>query len=332
MKPNSTLSVLLLLCLAAKTVHAGLPWAKKAQFSKAGLGTVKVSPPTRNEVIGTEGLPDTTGGMLPFRKWQDSTLVTLLKDASSQENTALVFGGAALAGGLTCAVAPGVALSVMGGTDVDKDSVSGLFCELIGSVDVGSAITIVSLMSGTAMPRAVGFGLLPRIVMVAKNLISGKFERQGCTKWKRIVTKLAIGSVVTTSLISGCGSPDTTIKVIAGVEMLVGAIANFKPSKLLKSTQIDIDTEDNRQAKAILKGLGQELFCHGVYIGCLASGCAPLNALGWYAASGTAVMAQTVASKDCFYEDLGFTKKSVAVMGAFAGAAALRLLQGEDEA
>jgi len=247
----------------------------------------------------------------------------------SKDNLSTLFAGTALANGLVLVLSPDAAFQLYGGT-IEKESLGGFFAELLGSVNIGLAATAVLLAQKpeVSLAKAVGLGLLPRLLVGTKSLITGKIGRIGFkSKVKRVAGKLSFAALIIASLLLEKGMPDVTLKIIAGVETLVGLLITLSPEKVVKTADIDVTSDDYKIAKTMLGCLGQALASHGLYVACLAAGCTPVKALGVASVSVAVNQLYTVATKR--NEDLGMPQSPFVGYAIFTAGIAAKLLCGE---
>jgi hypothetical protein len=89
-----------------------------------------------------------------------------------------------------------------------------------------------------------------------------------------------------------------------------------------------INSIEQVQAKGLFQLLGQIIIIHGVYIGCLVTGCASTKALGVTAATYAASQILTVATKG--HEDLGLPQEPFIGYAVVLAGIAAKLLTGDD--
>jgi hypothetical protein len=150
-----------------------------------------------------------------------------------------------MADGLLLAFALDVAFHLLGGS-IEKDSLGGLVAEIIGAVTIGTVITAAMLMrqTSTSLAKAIGLGLVPRVFVGIKNLLTGKLARVGIElNTKRIAGKIALAGVAISSLLLEKRKTEATLKIIAGIETIVGLFITIFPEKLAKTADIDLSME-----------------------------------------------------------------------------------------
>jgi hypothetical protein len=224
---------------------AKAPWATRKRthdlptISKKTTpnGTIRPTPFVSASIPGSLAFASVRGG--------SCSMLESIDDILSKENISTLFASAIIADGLLLAFAPDVAFDLLGGS-IEKYSLGGLVAEIIGSVTIGTAITAATMMSqtSTSLARAVGLGLVPRVFVGIKNLLTGNLARVGFElKTKRIAGKIAILGVVVSSLLLEKGKTEATLKIIAGIETLVGLCITIFPEKLTKTADIDLSME-----------------------------------------------------------------------------------------
>lgn len=220
--------------------------------------------------------------------------------ALSPKNVASAVVGVTLANGAALALAPHAVLTRVYGMDVAKGSLSALYGEILGFVDVGLAVSFF-LAGRTSINKVVAYGLLPRLVFFAKNILTGKFADLGI-KIKRATIPLTVATGFVAALLSGKAVPEVALKVVAALNILGGLSVILNPVGVSKVAGVDLDAEDNVQAKAMYKQVGQDIFSHGVLIGSLVLGYAPVTSLGYASLALSLSQLETLISKS--YLDL----------------------------
>jgi uncharacterized membrane protein len=172
-----------------------------------------------------------------------SCVLDSIDDILSQENLSTLFASMAIADGLILAFAPDVVFRLLGGS-MEKDSLGGLVAEVIGSVNIGTAITVAMLNNNASMAKAVGLGLLPRVCVGITSWLTGKLSRVGFQFSKTLIAgKITFAVAILASLFLEKGRPEATLKVVAGMETLVGLFLAIFPEKLGKTVDIDLGME-----------------------------------------------------------------------------------------
>jgi hypothetical protein len=219
-----------------------------------------------------------------------------MNDMLSTDAVTNLFASMALVNGLVVGAAPDVAFKLYG-SSLEKDSLGGLFAEIIGSVNIGTALA-VTLVGQQSLSRVVGISLVPRVLVGMKNIANGGLSKHGLeNKTNFFIGKIVTAAAVASSLFLEKGFPKTIIKMISILEMSVGLYMNFFPETLAKTGDIDLALEENSQAKGLFRKLGQDILSHGVYIGCLVSELEPVKALGYTAMSVAVNQILTVVTK-----------------------------------
>jgi len=243
--------------------------------------------------------------------------------ALSPKNVASAFAGITLANGAALALAPHTVLTRAYGMNVSKGSLAALYGEILGCVDIGLAVSFF-LAGRTSINKVVAYGLLPRLVFFAKNILTGKFSDLGI-KIQRATIPLTAATALVAALLSGKAVPEVALKIVAALHVLVGLSVIINPVGVSKVAGVDLDAEDNVQAKAMYKQVGQDIFAHGVLIGSLVLGYAPITSLGYASLALSMSQLETLLSKS--YLDLQVSRgMSVGYILALAAFSARFLL------
>mmetsp|Transcript_31665 Transcript_31665/g.38787 ORF Transcript_31665/g.38787 Transcript_31665/m.38787 type:complete len:336 (-) Transcript_31665:149-1156(-) len=327
MIPNSIYSALLIAALLTHDSGAKPIWGGRralfAPWNKENVLKTQKLPITKQLVTPALTTPTIRGGAEVFKT---------VENVLSSWPLTNVFAYGTLFGGAAVAIDPNYTFETMGAVALEKDSIAEFFAKAIGYIQFGTGLSII-LVDKTSLSRAVGFGLLPRVLFLAQTLSSNFFSKMSIKRAKeKVITKLVIASAVVASLITDSFQTGTIVKVVAGINVL-GSIplllAPLTTLKLFGVLDSDQEENENEKTKVMAEVAGAHLLGYGVYIGALSIGFEPVHALAATVGTYTLYTAKFAASKSS--EVLGFPMKQViGKIIVLAGFTAGLILQAKD--
>jgi len=241
----------------------------------------------------------------------------------SKENLSTFFASIVLADGIVSVISPDCACNLYG-RKIDNESLAGLLAEIIGGINVGTAVA-VAMVGRISLSKTVGLSLLPRLLVGIKTFATGKLSKFGLqSKTRLIVGKVCVVVTCISSLILEKGYPVSIIKILALTEVVYGIFATFFPETAAKPANLELASEEGNQSRILFQKLGQDVFSHGLYVGCLVMGCEPTRALGYTSISMAAGKIFTVVTKA--NEGLGVPSNTLLICAAALCGTAAKLL------
>lgn len=163
--------------------------------------------------------------------------------------------------------------------EVEPGSVEEYCLEAAGCFVLELGITGYLAASGIAGPtRAIGYGMIPDLYFLLKNLGNGRFEKFGCKKLMTVLT--AAGGACAANLFVEAWHPLTVVKVLTAMQGTKGLYSYFDPlgsGKRLLGT----DLNENEKAKTLYRTSSMAKVISSFYRISLAFNVPPLRGLGY---------------------------------------------------
>lgn len=202
-----------------------------------------------------------------------------------------------------------IPLTVMGdiyGIDIEEETMSTYLLRAIGAISIGAGVNVfLAIIGNLPAERAMGYALLPRLLLVLKSFLTGTFDKLGMQK-----RFLSFNTVVmcwsTFSLLTGMGNPLVAAKVFSSMAMLKAAFLILRTEAASKKYfGVDVGGDEKEKARALCRALGNELLTSAFLMSSLAFGMKPTNAAGYTSILWTVLLL-----------DMGFVSKTWKVMGS----------------
>lgn len=201
-----------------------------------GREMTKLSPFTR-AINGRNGRPISLHTSLPHRGGgsEVGTTSTVLRSTaiSPQLLTCTWWAGLATVTGTSLAFAPVFTTSLYG-IETETGTFATYLAEAIGCVMLGHGITLIcATVLKTSVQRALGYGILVRLLFLFKSFFSNVYEKIDA-KTGFLSVNTVILSWCTFSLLTGKGNPLVASKTFSTAALLKASLMFFNPIKASK--------------------------------------------------------------------------------------------------
>lgn len=218
--------------------------------------------------------------------------VSLVSISNASDVFVQLFGVINAFHGTILALIPSIGRELLGSDIEEDDEVAAYAEEAAGCFALEYGLTGYLAATGITSPEmAIGYGTLPDVYFMSKNLLNGKFESMGVQKLMIVLT--TISAAGTAAILADKLHLGPIIEVLALVPAIQGAMKYFDPIGSGKK-MMGADLSENSVAKALYRTSGQMKLVSAILRGSIAFGVKPLRALAYSSFAGAALILDSV--------------------------------------